>query len=156
MWTSAARCSTAHSTAPCRSVIEILSCESGLVVVIRLDVYCAARSRHAIATASAEVGGARPWRQSDGAEPLSECSARCDHVSAGGLKFQILHYMSYFRAMHVTIGTQGPQGAGSKTTSAALQTYPPAPERFEAKPKPKAKAKSYPIETEPEPNQTGP
>ena len=150
MWTYATRCSSLSF------VDKVHSCESGLVVVIRLDVYCAARSRHASATASAEVGGARPWRQSDGAEPLSECSARCDHVSAGGLTSQILHYMSYFRAMHVTIGTQGPQGAGSKTTSAALQTYPPAPERFEAKPKPKAKAKSDPIETEPEPNQTGP
>ena len=58
--------------------------------------------------------------------------------------------------MHVTIGTQGPQGAGTKMTSAALQTYPPAPERFKAKAKAKAKAKPDPIETEPEPNQTGP
>ena len=44
------------------------------------------------------------------------------------------------------------RGPGTKMTSAALQTYPPAPERFEAKPKPNAKAKSDPIETEPEPN----
>lgn len=57
--------------------------------------------------------------------------------------------------MHVTIGTQGPQGpqgAGTKMTSAALQTYPPAPERFKAK----AKAKPDRIETEPEPNQSKP
>ena len=60
--------------------------------------------------------------------------------------------------MHVTIGTQGPQGAGTKMTSAALQTYPPAcaPERFKAKAKANPKAKPDPIETEPEPNQTGP
>jgi hypothetical protein len=54
--------------------------------------------------------------------------------------------------MHVTIGTQGPQGAGTKMTSAALQTYPPAPEQFKAKAKANPKAKPDRIETEPEPN----
>ena len=79
----------------------------------------------------------------------SHCSARCDHVSAGRLKFQILYYMRYFRGNARDNRDARAARGGHQDDQRSAPDVPPS-----ARANPKAKPD--PIETEPEPNQTGP